>query len=464
MPINNKKYNFKIAVLLSLSFVFIFFGIGCKGLSQEDTIATKPITLNYWTVFNDVDELQKFAKEYKTIRPYVTINVRQVRYDEFDSLFANALADDVEPDIVSMHSRWLRRYQNRLDSAPDNVSVARIIIKGKLKPETIVSIDNNALPTKNYLKKAYVSAVADDVIINDKIYGLPLAMDTLAMYYNKELLDKAGIPLVPTTWLEFSEAVKKSTRFGKNGEIIQSGAALGAGTNVSNSFDIISMLLLQNGVKIEQGGQVDFMKGVSDREPNHPIFQALRFYTNFAQPTKDVYSWNESMGEALSEFARGKSVFFFGFAYDRPRLKALNPQIKFDIEPIPQLSSAVPVNVANYWVESVVLKSANKNEAWDFIRFMSEPANIKKYVTATKQPSPLRAQISEQQEDPELGPFAKQALTAQNWYKGKNVEAAAKGFNDMIAAYLKPSLGDADSLVRNISLLNIAQGVIQQTY
>lgn len=459
-----KKIKYKFSIVILFGFTLIFSGIGCKGLSQEDMIATKPVTLNYWTVYDDVEKLTEFAKEYKTIRSYVTINVRQVRYDEFDSLFTNALADGVAPDIISIHSRWLRRYQNRLDPAPDSVNVARIIIKGKIKPETIVTIDNNAMPTKNYLKKAYVSVVADDVTIDDKIYGFPLAMDTLAMYYNKELLDKAGIPLVPTTWLEFSEAVKKSTRFGKNGEIVQAGVALGTGANIKNSFDIISLLLLQNGVKIEQGKRVSFMDRLTDREPNHPTFQAMRFYTNFARPTKDVYSWNESMGDSLDEFARGRSVFFFGFAYDRPRIKALGPQIKFDIEPVPQLNSAVPANVASYWVESVVFKSANKNEAWDFIRFMSEPANIKKYVSATKQPSPLRAQIAQEQEDPELGPFAKQALTAQNWYKGKNVEAADKAFNDLFAAYLQPYKDDEESLGRNINVLSIAQSVIQQTY
>lgn len=462
--LNNKKNNFRTGILLSFLFIIIFSGLGCKGLSAEQVAATKPVTLNYWTVYNDVDQLNAFAQEYKKIRPYVTINIRQVRYDEFDSLFANALADDIAPNLVSMHSRWLRRYQNRLDPAPASVRVTRITVKGSLKPETIITIDNNAMPTNNFLKKAYVSTVANDVIIDDKIYGLPLAVDTLAMYYNKELLDKAGIPIVPQTWLEFSEAVKKTTRFGKDGEIIQAGTALGTGQNVNNSFDIISLLLFQNGVKIESGKRVSFLDGISEQQPNHPTFQALRFYTDFARPTKDVYSWNENMGDALSEFARGKVVFFFGFSYDRPRIKALGPQLKFDIEPVPQLNSAVPANVANYWVESVVAKSSNKNESWDFIRFMSEPANIKNYIKVTKQPSPLREQIAEQQEDPELGPFAVQALTAQNWYKGKNIEAANKAFNEMFAAYLQPYTDDVENLKRNIGILSVAQSVIQQTY
>lgn len=456
--------NFRIISLAVVFLALIFSGFGCKGLSQEEMAATKPVVLNYWTVYNDVDQIELFAKEYKKIRSYVTINIRQVRYDEFDSLFANALADDVAPNIVSMHTRWLRRYQNRLDPAPDSVNVTKITIKGKLKPETLVSIDNNAMPTKNFLKKAYVSTVAEDVIIDDKIYGYPLAVDTLAMYYNKELLDKAGIPIVPKNWLEFSEAVKKSTRYGKDGEIFQSGTALGTGENISNAFDIISLLFAQNGVKMANERRISFMDGINDQQPNHPTFQTMRFYTDFARPTKDVYSWNEKMGEALSEFARGKVVFYFGFAYDRPRIKTLGPQLKFDIEPVPQLSTAVPANVANYWVESVVAKSANKDEAWDFIRFMSEPANLKKYVSATKQPSPLREQILEQQEDPELGPFAMQALTAQNWYRGKNIEAASKAFNEMFTAYLEPYVDDSENLKRNLNILSVTQSVVQQTY
>lgn len=459
----NKLIN-KIFIFLFITSVITLGGLGCKGLSKEQEAAITPITLDYWTVFDDVDQLRTLAEEYKSIRPYVTINIRQVRYDEFDRLFANALADDVGPDIVSIHSRWLNKYKSRLDSMPASVNVYNVYTKGKYQPETIVEPLVNQMMLKNDVRRLFVSAVADDVIINDEIYGLPLAIDTLALYYNKELLDKSGVPVAPSTWVEFSDAVKKGTHFNSDGEIIQSGVALGTGNNIDNSFDILSLLMMQNGIEIERGGRISFADGLSARgNENHPMLQAMRFYTDFARPTKDVYSWNEKQANALENFAQGKSVFYLGFAYDRPRIRARGPQLKIETIPIPQLNSAAPSNMANYWVESVVDKSANKNEAWDFIRFISSPDNISRYVEATGQPSPLRAQIAEQQEDPELEAFALQALTAKNWYHGKDIDAAENAFNSLINDYLQP-YGERESpLERDAGLIIRTAQIVQQT-
>jgi multiple sugar transport system substrate-binding protein len=454
----------KFVIIICIAFVLVSTGLGCKGLSQQEKEATKSVVLDYWTVFNDVDQLRALAEDYKTVRRYVTVNIRQIRYEEFDDLFTNALADNVEPDIVSVHSRWLRQYKTRLDPAPSTVTVARITTEGRLQPRDVVTIEQNTMPDESDVKRLYVSSVAEDVVIDGDVYGLPIAMDTLALYYNKELLDKAGVPLVPSTWEGFSEAVKKGTIYGKNGEILQSGVALGTGNNIDNSFDIISLLFLQSGLKMTKGGMVSFAEGVDKNSDKHPAVESLRFYTDFARPTKDVYSWNENMPNALEEFARGKSVFYFGFAYDRPRIKARGPQLKFEIEPVAQLNPSVPVNVANYWVESVVGKSEHKDEAWDFIRFLSAPENIKKYTDATKQPSPLRVQIESQKEDEELGPFALQALSAKNWYQGNDLNATDQVFTDLFSDYLIPFSENENPVKRAVSLLEKTSRVIQQTW
>ena len=60
--------------------------------------------------------------QYKIVRPYVTVNLRQVRVEEFEKLFINALAEDVGPDVVSIHSRWIREHGNKLSPMPASSS------------------------------------------------------------------------------------------------------------------------------------------------------------------------------------------------------------------------------------------------------------------------------------------------------------------------------------------------------
>ncbi|PIR77738.1 MAG: hypothetical protein COU30_00880, partial [Candidatus Magasanikbacteria bacterium CG10_big_fil_rev_8_21_14_0_10_38_6] len=296
---------------------FTFLGLGCKGLSPTQTAAITPVEINYWTVFDDVDVLRQFAEQYKVIRPYVTVNIRQVRYDDFDNRLINALADDIQPDIVSIHVQWLRKYLSRLDPMPSTVSVADVAVSGQYVKNVQVDVYDQRMPSVNAVKANYINTVYDDAVVGNRIYGLPLAVDTLAIYYNKRLLDRAGIATPPTTWDEFLSAVQKTTLFNSRGELIQSGVALGTADNIDNFADIFAMLLMQNGVEIANGNRVAFASGLEKRvDPNHPTMETLRFYTDFSQPTKEAYAWNDTQDGAIEAFTRGRSAFYLGYAFE----------------------------------------------------------------------------------------------------------------------------------------------------
>ncbi|MFA7245056.1 MAG: extracellular solute-binding protein [Candidatus Magasanikbacteria bacterium] len=454
----------KIFTLSLLSIFLLVSGFGCKNLSQEELVSLKGVKLTYWTVYNDVDMLRSLANEYTARYPHVSINIKQVKYDEFDNLFTNALADDVGPDIVSQHVRWLRKNQSRLLTAPAATKMSRMIIVNDFSQEKQIVTDNNALPNLNYVKNNYVKTVYDDVVFEKSIYGLPVSMDTLAIYYNQDLLDRAGIPEAPKDWNEFISDVKKLTLFNSVGDIVQSGAALGTANNINAASDIIALFIMQSGLKVTSGSNVTFANGVeraSDRSA--AIFSALDFYTDFARPTKETYSWNEKKADALDEFVRGKVGFYFGYSYDYNTIKKRAPQMNLRIMPILQLNNTSPSNVANYWVESVVQKTKNPNEAWDFVRFVTSPENVAKYNAKVFSPSPIRAQITTQQQDENLAPFATQALFAENWYRGKDIDVVNKTFQNMITEILKPANTESDLFKKDKQIIINSAARIQQT-
>lgn len=439
-------------------------GFGCKGLSQAEQQSVRPVTLNFWTVYDDVGTLTAMAKEYQLQRPYIHVNVRQIRYDEYDSLLVNALADDTGPDIVSVFIRSLPKYESRLAPAPASVRMARVTVEGKYQPKTVITSETLPMPGINTIRNQYIATVAGDVIRGNQILGFPLSVDTMALLYNKNLLDKSGIAVPPSTWTEFLAAAEKTTRLDKDGNIIQSGVALGTGNNIEHAFDIMSLLMLQKGVAIADGGAITFANGLQNRDATgHPTLEALRFYTDFARPTKKVYTWNETQESALQNFARGKSVFYFGFAYDLARLHGMSPQLNIGVVSLPQLAPETPVNVANYWIESVLRKSTHQNEAWDFIRFISLPDNLKRYSDATHIPSPLRIHLQAQVDNPDIAPFTAGLLTASNWYRGHNYDAAQQAFREMIHNYLQPYGDKQDPQKRDATIVIQAASVVQQT-
>jgi len=455
----------KISILTLLLTVLVFGGFGCKSNNQGTISSVKAVTINYWTVYDDVTQLEKFAAEYKQLRPYVTINIRQVRYDEFDSLFTNALADDVSPDIISVHVGWLGKYLSRLSPIPASVNVVRMIPKGGMANDQFdIVAETNAMPSLKSIKSSYVNTVYDDIVRGGVAYGLPMALDTLAIYYNKDLLDRAGVPEPPTTWEEFVAAVKKCTKLNRDGKITQSATALGTGNNISNAFDILSLFMMQSGVSMADGASVTFSNTLSRAEVSDPAFKALNFYTDFARPNKEAYSWDESMGDSLEQFVRGKVVFYFGFAYDYTTIKSQAPGMNLSVLPMLQLRPEAPVNVANYWVESVPKKSKHQNEAWDFIRFITAPDKVKTYTEATFRPTPLRSQIKDQLENENLSPFTSQILFIENWYRGREIDGAKQAFETLITKYLKPYSGtEKKELEYRANLIIDAARTVQQT-
>ncbi len=453
----------KFTALLLLSSFFLTLGLGCKAPSAAEKAAIRSVTLDYWTVFGDVTQLRKFADDYQKLYPQVTINIRQIRYEEYDKLFTNALADDVAPDIISTHVRSLKKYQNRLSPMPAKVKVAHSEVRGQYAKESVIVSEEKPLPTVDTIKKNYVTGVAEDAILGGQVYGLPLSYDSMALYYNKTLLDQAGIATPPTTWDELVTAVKQSTKYDINNKIIQSGIALGTGKNIDNAADILALLIMQKGFDMVRGSTATFAQAIENNFASHPTVQSLNFYTDFARADREVYSWNKDLGTAFESFVRNKSVFYFGYAYDYARIKARNPQMSLETIPIPQLDTSKPVNIANYWIESVVKKSKDKDYAWDFIRFMTLPNNIKTYSEAAKIPSPLREHVGIQNKTPGLATFSNQSLTAHNWYRGREWETAKDALQEMIDSYLLPLPEGVGEKERNAPLIQKTSRAVQQT-
>jgi multiple sugar transport system substrate-binding protein len=408
----------------------------------------EPITIDYWRAWDGKDDFEEIIKEYNKIHPNITINYRKLRYEEYEEELINALAEDRGPDIFSIQNTWIKKYQNKITPLPEKIEMAYPVEEGAIEKRVVPVLKTKNTITLKELQNKFVDAVYHDVVLeirdeNDqrqkKIFGLPLYMDTLAMFYNRDLLNNAGIAEPPQYWnREFQEAVKKLTKQDTKGRLIQSGVALGGSDNVQRPSDILSLLMMQNGAVMIEDNGVQFHKipAYLSEQNYNPGLEALRFYTDFANPAKEVYCWNNTLDDALDLFAQGKLAIMFGYAYHEPMIEARSPKLNFSVAGMPQIEgSSQKMNYANYWVEVVSQKSEHIQEAWDFVHFATtDPEMAKTYLEKTKKPTALRSLVNEQVDDIDIGVFAEQVLTAQSWYKGAGPLAAEEAIKDMIKA------------------------------
>ncbi|MDO8669464.1 MAG: extracellular solute-binding protein [Candidatus Buchananbacteria bacterium] len=443
---------------LNLFLIFAFLltaGFGCKNPGADVQEKMKPIELNYWRVFDDQDSFNDIIAKYKLLHPNIKINYRKFRIEEYEQAILEALAEDRGPDILSINESDLRKYQTKLASMPAEIVMAYQYTKGTVKKEVAYELRTKKSPSLREIKANFADTVYDDVVLDGQVYGLPMSLETLIMFYNKDILNKSGIAQVPKDWKAFQEAVQKSTRFDTTGRIIQSGSALGTGYNIERSFDIISVLIMQNGaVMIDGNGFASFNQATADKY--FPGLEAIRFYLDFSSPVKSVYSWNADMPNSFESFLSGKVAFMFGYNYHLPSIKSRAPKLNLGLAPIPQVSQDNQTNYANYWVESVSKKSAHQSEAWDFIIFASSKDNVTSYLNTTGRPTALKELLNTQMDNENLYPTSLQTLTAKNWYKGKNQPAAEEALKEMIEA-LPTAVEDRDfsDIIKNaISKIN----------
>lgn len=450
-------------LLLVVPLAFSLAGAGCTKLMDEETkAASAPVTITMWGVNDDGGAYAGAIAEYSRRYPNVGIIYRRVRLEDYETELLNALAEDRGPDVLMLHHDWANKYLTKIDGMPNSVRVAERTIQGTVKKEVIWQMTTVPMISNGEMRRFFVDTVGKDVIrpvnfsdnpmypdYRERVIGVPTSIDTLAMYYNRSILNLAGIPLPPETWDEFQADVRKVTRRDPRDpqKLLQAGAGFGLGANVERSADIMTALITQNGAKMELDGRLSFHVIPPDEAlPEAPVYGALRFYTEFADPAKDVYTWNADQPNSFDAFIQGKSAFFFGYSYQQDLIKARAPQLNIGISKLPQIAGRPPKNVANYWFWSVSRKSKHKNHAWNFINFLSQAEQQKSISTALMRPSPRRDVLAEQLRDDTIGTFASQVLTAGTWYSGRDPRAMEAAFVQMVDAVAKKQANLEDAV------------------
>jgi multiple sugar transport system substrate-binding protein len=258
------------------------------------------------------------------------------------------------------------------------------------------------------------------------VFALPLFIETLGLFYNKDYFEAANIKNTPQTWEELIDYTKLFTSLDDGGEINLSGVALGSGENINRSSDILAMMMMQAGAKMNNAllteATFDEQVWVGEGENQKrfsPGQDAMELYLSFADPTKSVYSWDKDMPYSIDAFVEGKTAMIVNYPHNIPVIVSKAPHLNFGVAPAPQfMDSSRDISYASYWGFAVANKSRHSQEAWEFIDFLLQPENLKRYLERVKLPTSRRDLILLQQQDDMLRVFANQIVSATSWYQG----------------------------------------------
>lgn len=421
------KYLIWIGIVL---LVVVLIVVVIKLLLPKAKLQSSDIT--WWGLWEDQSAVAPLISAYEQANTGVKINYVKQSPQDYRERLTSALAKGTGPDIFPFHNTWVPMFRKDLDILPSSV-----------------------MNPSDYAKTFYPIA-SSDLNSGSGIVGIPLGYDSLTLYINDDIFNKAG-KTPPTTWDELRQTARELTVKDDQGIITQSGVALGRTENVDHWPEIIALLMIQNGVDLSNptGKQAE---------------DALSFYTLFS--TVDGV-WDATLPSSTQAFAAGKLAMYIAPSWRAFEIAQANPDLKFKTVGIPQVPKDNPtqldITYATYWAQGVSTKSTNRTSAWKFLKFVSSQDSLQKlYANESKQrsfgePYPRIDMGNLLSTHPLIGSIIGQATGAKSWFLASRTFDGPTGINSQLANYF----GDAINAVADgksspkQALETAAQGVIQ---
>lgn len=417
-----------IIIVLSVAIVlgFLVWRFG-PNLPSSSPIQNGPVELTFWGLWEEGNLIQPAIDLYVGQHPNVKITYVRQSSVNYRTRVQTQVRSGTGPDILMIHNSWLPMFQADLSPAPAS--------------EFNIS----------QYEGTFYPVASSSFVKGSQIYGAPLEIDGLVMFYNPDMLAAVGAE-IPKTWQEFIAAATKMTVRDETGRLQTAGAALGTTSNVDNWSDILGLMMLQQGVNLANPNSSD-------------AAAVLRFYTNFVTDPKQK-TWDATMPASTQAFAQGRVGFYFAPSWRAYDLKTINPNLNFKTAPVPQLPGGRQVAWASFWGYGVSAQSKHTEEAWKFIKFLTS-AEVEKTLYAGASQVRLFGEPYSRQDlagqlsgDPVVGAFVNQGNNYQFWYLESNT--IDNGLNDEMIKYWEDGVNATlQGTDPQVALQTVAQGTQQ---
>lgn len=172
--------------------------------STTELPSDKEVTIRYWQYdyASRVNAINELITKFQEENPNIKVVHETFPYDQYQQKVAAAMQGKDQPEIINMFMGWEPKFidQGFLQPIPaDLMSTAEI--------------EQNFAP------------MVKDYKFDDQYYALPIAVRTLAFFWNKDIFAENGLDpeKPPQTWDEVLTVAKQLTKYDKTGTLEQSG-------------------------------------------------------------------------------------------------------------------------------------------------------------------------------------------------------------------------------------------------
>ena len=352
----------------------LFWGsLVCLSISNAYADVTTIEIVSYFNVKDQLDTLSAIKTEFEQSHPDIKVQYTFIQF----------------PELVSRTLQTAAVHRPPAISCIDNPDV-RFVAKSNILKDLSGSLSQFPLWNDTY------PGPRNSVTEGDKVYGIPIGSNSLALFYNKKMFAEAGITEPPKTWAELVDDATKLTKSPVYG------LAFSATNDEQSTWQWEPFLWSNGGSLLDLG---------SDKAK-----EALQLWVDLVQKgavSKDALNW--SQGDVANQFIGGHAAMMVMGPWMLANVKRSGIDYGVVTMPVPKegMKPVVPLG-GEVWC---VLKNDKKIEdaALEFIKFTQDPARLEKICLSFNYISSVRniAQ-KEGQEQPDFEPFVKQMDTARS--------------------------------------------------
>lgn len=384
-------------------------GLFALALFRGDDNAAKVGSVEIWGVLPKT-EMNSFISDVKARRKDMSgIVYREVAPVDLVEEYLTAVAQGQGPDLLLV---------------PHSTVFAQ--------EATLNAIPYETIPERDF-DETFVEA-ASTLKRYSGVIGVPFLLDPIILISNKTLLSSGSIARPPQTWDEVFVLAPRLTKVTSSRSIQESAIALGDIRNMAHGYDVLSALFLQAGTPIMAADGPRYRSFLNDDMgyATIPAHDALRFFAEFSNPGKTVYSWNRALPQDRTFFLAGDLALFLGAASDLPTLRAENANLSYMVSLMPQTKGssaratyatlytfAVPKGAQNpAGATLVALELAGSTSQATAEALLGLPPSRRDLLTATNN-------------NAEQDVLRESAILARTWYD-PNSESTQLIFRDMV--------------------------------
>ena len=344
-------------------------------LATDSLQVSAPVEIEYWQYVLDakVAMIDELIPEFQAANPDITVKHVNFPYDDFRQQVAAAVQAGEGPDVLNVYYGWIPAYvqQQFIQPLPSDIFSNEMI-------------ETEFFPTVQAAK------------LNDQYYALPIAVRTLALFVNNDILSAAG-QTAPTNWQELVDVAIATTK--KNGDDFET---------VGFTWDIAGQghnwwreaLIRQNG-------------GFPQSEDNTTVnwtsteaVEAFTYHTDFLL-THGV-TQNGFQTDGQTAFGSGAAALHVDGSYRVGSYRINFPDLPYSVVPLPANKSQA--SFASFWANTITRNAADGDKqiaALKWIDFLSSAGVQQRWTPATGE-LPARTALASDpalMADPIIAPF-----------------------------------------------------------